>query len=341
MFGMMFGDVGHGGLLALAGLVRLAEEPASRIRDFGILLTFNGLSSAAFGAIYGSYFGIPAPEGIRPVARPVGRQPDGADAAGHRHGHRVDEPRAVLNIVNRLRHRGWVDGVLGKFGIMGVVFYWGALALVAKAAAIRAQGWWTLALVVFLGMPILCWALKEPLELLLCRRAGHVASRAAAWLAAIHGIAGRRIRGRAALPRQHRQLRAAGRLRHEPRRPAHGHLHAGGGGRAPRSRRPALSVLVVVLGNLVAILLEGIVASVQALRLEYYEFFGKFFSGEGKPFKPFCLAVTLGLSSRSAGWKAVCNARRVQRTPRASEQEHPRPPGCRPDAGESRNGGKA
>ncbi len=53
---------------------------------------------------------------------------------------------------------------------------------------------------------------------------------------------------------------------------------------------PVLSVLVVVLGNLVAIFLEGIVASVQALRLEYYEFFGKFFSGEGKPYKPFCLA---------------------------------------------------
>jgi V/A-type H+-transporting ATPase subunit I len=54
---------------------------------------------------------------------------------------------------------------------------------------------------------------------------------------------------------------------------------------------PALSLLVIVLGNGVAILLEGIVASVQALRLEYYEFFGKFFSGEGKPFQPFCLAV--------------------------------------------------
>jgi len=37
--------------------------------------------------------------------------------------------------------------------------------------------------------------------------------------------------------------------------------------------------------------LEGIVASVQALRLEYYEFFGKFFSGEGQPFTPFRLAA--------------------------------------------------
>jgi V/A-type H+-transporting ATPase subunit I len=53
-----------------------------------------------------------------------------------------------------------------------------------------------------------------------------------------------------------------------------------------------VGIIVVVLGNGVAILLEGIVASVQALRLEYYEFFGKFFSGSGQAFKPFRLAVT-------------------------------------------------
>jgi V/A-type H+-transporting ATPase subunit I len=50
------------------------------------------------------------------------------------------------------------------------------------------------------------------------------------------------------------------------------------------------SVLVIILGNAIAIVLEGIIASVQALRLEYYEFFGKFFSGNGQPFEPFRLA---------------------------------------------------
>jgi V/A-type H+-transporting ATPase subunit I len=51
-----------------------------------------------------------------------------------------------------------------------------------------------------------------------------------------------------------------------------------------------LGVLVIILGNLAALVLEGIIASVQALRLEYYEFFGKFFSGDGRPFTPFRLA---------------------------------------------------
>jgi len=51
------------------------------------------------------------------------------------------------------------------------------------------------------------------------------------------------------------------------------------------------SVVVIILGNLIAIILEGIIASVQALRLEYYEFFGKFYLGDGQPFEPFHLAA--------------------------------------------------
>ncbi|MFA5617592.1 MAG: hypothetical protein WDK95_12170, partial [Syntrophorhabdaceae bacterium] len=49
------------------------------------------------------------------------------------------------------------------------------------------------------------------------------------------------------------------------------------------------NIIVIILGNIVAIVLEGIIASVQAARLEYYEFFGKFFSGNGQAFEPFRL----------------------------------------------------
>jgi len=53
-----------------------------------------------------------------------------------------------------------------------------------------------------------------------------------------------------------------------------------------------LSIGVIIVGNVLALVLEGIVCSVQALRLEYYEFFGKFFFGDGQPFKPFRLHTT-------------------------------------------------
>jgi V/A-type H+/Na+-transporting ATPase subunit I len=43
---------------------------------------------------------------------------------------------------------------------------------------------------------------------------------------------------------------------------------------------------VFVAGTAVAFGLEGLVAAIQALRLEYYELFSRIFDGEGRPFRP-------------------------------------------------------
>jgi V/A-type H+-transporting ATPase subunit I len=52
------------------------------------------------------------------------------------------------------------------------------------------------------------------------------------------------------------------------------------------------SVLILVLGNILVIGLEGLTAGIQALRLNYYEFFTKFFHGTGKLYTP----ISLGYS---------------------------------------------
>ena len=52
------------------------------------------------------------------------------------------------------------------------------------------------------------------------------------------------------------------------------------------------SIAVLVVGNIFIILLEGLVCGIQSMRLEYYEFFGKFFHGEGVEFKPFFFRKT-------------------------------------------------
>jgi V/A-type H+-transporting ATPase subunit I len=44
--------------------------------------------------------------------------------------------------------------------------------------------------------------------------------------------------------------------------------------------------LVILLGNVGIIALEGLVVSIQTIRLEYYEFFSKFFKGGGERFQP-------------------------------------------------------
>jgi V/A-type H+-transporting ATPase subunit I len=48
-------------------------------------------------------------------------------------------------------------------------------------------------------------------------------------------------------------------------------------------------IVALVAGNIVMIFLEGLTVSVQVLRLEYYEFFGKFFRGGGELYRPLML----------------------------------------------------
>ena len=46
-------------------------------------------------------------------------------------------------------------------------------------------------------------------------------------------------------------------------------------------------ILILVFGNLVIILLEGMIVAIQVVRLQYYEFFSKFFTETGVEFSPF------------------------------------------------------
>jgi len=50
---------------------------------------------------------------------------------------------------------------------------------------------------------------------------------------------------------------------------------------------PLLSLFILILGNAIIILLEGMIVAIQVVRLQYYEFFSKFFTETGKIFAPF------------------------------------------------------
>jgi len=52
------------------------------------------------------------------------------------------------------------------------------------------------------------------------------------------------------------------------------------------------SYLVLIAGNVLVILLEGLSAGIQSLRLNYYEFFSKYFSGSGRAYAPVTLHKT-------------------------------------------------
>ncbi len=46
-------------------------------------------------------------------------------------------------------------------------------------------------------------------------------------------------------------------------------------------------VVVMIIGNILIIVLEGLIVGIQAMRLTYYELFSRFYSGSGKKFKPY------------------------------------------------------
>jgi V/A-type H+-transporting ATPase subunit I len=50
---------------------------------------------------------------------------------------------------------------------------------------------------------------------------------------------------------------------------------------------PLFSLIILLFGNVVIILLEGMIVAIQVVRLQYYEFFSKFFTETGVEFAPF------------------------------------------------------
>ncbi|MEN6374641.1 MAG: V-type ATPase 116kDa subunit family protein [Smithella sp.] len=60
-------------------------------------------------------------------------------------------------------------------------------------------------------------------------------------------------------------------------------------GMADPAMKSAGAIIIIVMGNIFIIGFEGLICGIQSMRLEYYEFFGKFFQGNGVVFTPFTL----------------------------------------------------
>jgi V/A-type H+-transporting ATPase subunit I len=281
MFGMMFGDAGHGAVLCLAGLW-LALRRTGKLRDAGKIIFCCGLSSAAFGLVYGSFFGLPSFKKYALWRDPLEGDPLALLKAAVLTGIVVISTGVLLNIANKLRSGDRLGAALDRFGAAGLVFYWCALLWAAGLAGGRAM-------LPPVALALACWVLKGPALALLGRPGaeGGLAGAAEALVGAFEGVllylantvSFVRL---AAYAMSHAALLAAAWAL-----AAEADKTWGAGSIA--------GLFAVVAGNAAALGLEGLVAGVQALRLEYYEFFGKFFEGSGRPFKPFTLKLTGGI----------------------------------------------
>jgi V/A-type H+-transporting ATPase subunit I len=191
----------------------------------------------------------------------------------------------ILNIITRLRSGDYEGGLLGRFGLVGVLFYWGSLGMAVKLAVAggKPADWWLFAVLVVL--PLVVLALHEPIYALLTRRAK-------LWHeSALMGLFGGVLEALEAvmtyLANTFSFLRVAAFALSHVALCFTVFVLQGQVERIPAGK--VWSALVFVVGTAVILGLEGLIVAIQIFRLEYYEFFTKFFSGEGKAFRPFRL----------------------------------------------------
>jgi V/A-type H+-transporting ATPase subunit I len=287
MFGIMFGDVGHGVVLALAGLLTTRAGRTRKAKDGGLLMVYCGTFSMLFGAAYGSFFGLERFKTLALWHDPLAGDPLALIYGAVVLGVGMISLGVSLNIVNHFRQGDVLGAVLDKFGIAGVVFYWSMLGLIPQATTPGAHEFPYLALIGLAVGTIMAWVVRDVVQEARERkirpcgaaRRGMGTVLAESFVGAFEGILSyfantvSFVRLAAYAMSHAALLLAAFMMAEELKRSG----TTGG----------LLGVGIIILGNLVAIVLEGIIVAVQALRLEYYEFFGKFFSGAGEAFKPF------------------------------------------------------
>jgi len=271
MFGMMFADAGQGVLLALAALAvrSMRWERLAPLRPYWLYLAGAGLASAVFGALYGEFFGpthaIPI-VWLAPLDHPVTLL-----LAAVAVGALLLAGSYALGTINRLREGGWRRAVYAPSGLAGSSLF---LGLGAVSGGIYLHLLW--------------------LDLVggVVAAAGLIVGYAGLLAAAGGGVAGA---SQAAIELFDLVIRLGSNLVSFARLAAFGLTHAALGlvvwqGTTGLVHHGPLgvvgAVVVFTVGNTLTFALEGLVAAIQALRLEYYELFSRIFDGEGRPFHP-------------------------------------------------------
>lgn len=282
LFGMMFGDVGQGGVLFLLGYIVFRRFYS--YMDYGIILMECGLSSMLFGFLYGTVFGL---ETLIPALwfRPMESIPYFIKVTLSL-GVALVSLGLVLNLVNALRLKEY-EKLLSASGLAGALLYWMSAGLAMKyfltgevaSAELSLLGWTAAALMVIMVFhrPLYRLIIRREHPGRIFRQPGFVTELLESGIEIFDDLI-RFVANTVSFIRV-----AAFALSHAALFVAVFSIanivsHEKGGG---------LSYwITVAIGNVVIILLEGLVVSIQTVRLEYYEFFGKFFRGGGERFKP-------------------------------------------------------
>ena len=252
MFGYMFGDVGQGAVIAVAGLLLQRRFPLAR------LFVAGGIAAVGFGLMFGSVFSLHllAPLWLTPLADPLTVLLVPLAGGG-----------VLMTIGLALRAveahwRGdfavWLAtdaGLIAVYvGLLAAALWPGGFVIAAAGAAVYCGGH--------------VWHARRLAAAL--PAAGELAERTLQIL--INTLSFARV-GAFAL--------------------AHAGLSAAIVALMAATDSALAATLILVAGNVVVIVLEGLVVSIQTTRLVLFEFFTRFLVAEGRAFRPLPLPPSL------------------------------------------------
>ncbi len=301
-FSIMFGDLGQGLVILLVG-VALAVMKRGKLlkwKKFAPILMAVGAGAMIMGFLEGSFFAfeevlVPATRFITgklfgtEMDRIVNVMPSGGLGKmiaffgfSVALGVVVNSVGIVLNMVNLARMGRKGELFFSKTGLAGALLFWYALSLAVRALLGSRIGGWD---VLPLALPTAALFFAHPLERLVD---GHRPLMPDGGLSfAIGGFVEVLETGSYYLSNTVSFLRVgAFSLSHAvlsfvvftTSEMMHKGLPVVGGiGRWG----------IVVIGNVIIMALEGMVVTIQVMRLQYYEFFSKFFTETGRAWKPF------------------------------------------------------
>lgn len=272
MFGMMFGDVGHGLVLALTGLLMLLKGQKPMMKQAGMLLLYAGGASMVFGFLFGSIFGL---EHFLPTlwTKPM-------ESIGEMFkiciyfGMGMIFLAIVINLINGFRKGDYLHMIFDKAGLLAAILYWTGIVLVTRIVTTEVgnQGELPIVIPILMIGSIALLFLREPIIHLAQGKKELFPEGVATGL--MGGVVEIVEISLGFLANTVSFIRVA----------AFGLAHAGlfmavfalsdavkdvAGG--------LISAIVILLGNIGIIALEGLVVSIQIVRLEFYEFFSRFF----------------------------------------------------------------
>jgi V/A-type H+-transporting ATPase subunit I len=272
MFGMMFGDIGQGLVIAAGGM--LLRGKARRFRS---LFLAAGLSATAFGFAYGSLFGFETvidPLWVSPLHDPVRML-----KAAILWGIGFISVTQLLTIYNRLVSGNLPKALFDAGGVAGLALYLGAAFGIYQLAT-SGQFGSAAAFVSAAGLSaIFIWnwvenqgSLGERLLTVVIESFESVIGFFSNTLSFM------RV---AAFSINHVALALAVFTIAE-------------------NFETAGRTVTILIGNIIILVLEGAIVAIQVLRLEYYEGFSRFFSGSGRAFEPLVLRNESGSSRQKS-----------------------------------------